>query len=81
MTTSMATTPKKQEENNEEPITPFSYPRARNIHRQRDLHRKIGEKNLQNTDTIYATFFKSQKCWEAAPNSSKLIVLDTSELV
>lgn len=78
----MAASPAKPaESHNEEAITPFSYPKARNIHRQRDLYKKLGEKNLENRDTIYASFFKSQKCWEAAPSSSKLIILDTKLLI
>jgi len=78
----MATAPAKHDEiSSEETITPFSYPKARSINKQRDLHRKLGEKTLENKETVYAAFFKSQKCWEVAPSSSKLIILDTKLLI
>lgn len=65
------------EDNVENTITPFCYPKANLIHKQAILHERIGLKNIKNLDTLYTVFFKSYKCWDTVPHSSKLIVLDT----
>ena len=67
----------EQRRNNDKTITPFCYPKANLINKQAILHERIGLKNIKNYDNLYATLFKSYKCWDTVPNSSKLIILDT----
>ena len=69
----------QQQQHHEKTITPFCYPKANLIHKQAQLHEKIGLRFLKNYDNLYEVFFKSYKCWDTVPNSSKLIILDTSK--